>query len=110
MATANDTEDLLASRRAVYGDIRTNANCQHELKVALSRYADLPATAFERFPPGFIRDKEFARIAHHECIEYILEKIARIMTGPVIHEDNYNDIKGYAELARKIAMGESTAP
>ena len=41
--------------------------------------------------------------AHDHAIEMILVKIARIATGDVV-EDNYVDIRGYAELARMSAL------
>lgn len=41
-----------------------------------------------------------------EAIDMCLHKIARIATGK-FHEDNYDDLIGYATLAKQIAKGEN---
>lgn len=101
---------LLHERGSVYGDIRDNTNCQYEFKKIyytwlqeIHGYDD-----YDELNPesrGFTTKS--AMIAHDECMEYVFEKIARMTTGHM-HEDNYKDGIGYFELARKIAMGEST--
>lgn len=93
------TEQLLKQRGSMYGDIRDNTLLQHKLK--------------EHFRAWYFHNKRLGlsnedASTHYECLEYVIEKLARIATGVGINEDNYNDIKGYAELARKIAMGENT--
>ena len=92
------TEELLKDRGAVYGDVRANMNCAAELIEVWYRYG--------RGNPGMKFDAEYNTIAFNGCIQMVFHKLARICTGNLLHEDNYKDICGYTELARKIAMGE----
>lgn len=96
---------LLSQRGSVYGDIRHNTNCQAQLKDTYNGWLEIVWGEKQSLNRGFKEIND--RVAHDECIEYVLEKIARIATGN-LHEDNYKDIGGYIELARKIAMGEPT--
>jgi len=83
-------EELLEERGKIYGDVRDNMNCAYELTQVLKRY-NRPIRI------------DYNSIGHMGCLDMIMHKLARIMTGKEIHLDNYDDICGYAKLARNIA-------
>jgi hypothetical protein len=83
----------IQSKDAVYGDPRTNLACAGELKRVFVRYA---ARSARTIGP-----------AEHEAIDMLLTKIARIATGPVIHDDNYSDAVAYAAIAGECALAGS---
>lgn len=47
------------------------------------------------------------QMAHDEAIRMVLFKIARIATAQTHHADNYDDLIGYAQIAKNIAIGET---
>lgn len=91
-----DIAGILKQRGAVYGDVRDNMNCALEL-----------IAVWEKYRNGARVLTEYDEAAHSGCMSMVFHKIARICTGN-FNADNYADINGYTELARKIAMGEKT--
>lgn len=89
-----NTEELLKERGSVYGDVRDNMNCVREL-----------IQVWDKYSKGYIKfNDEYDRTGYDGCMGMVFHKLARICTGN-LNEDNYKDICGYIELARKIAMG-----
>lgn len=94
-----NTKDLLKERGSIYGDIRDNMNCAHELMRVLDKYMYNRSLSN---PYLSLRSYDF--VGHQGCLVMICHKLARIVTGATIHADNYDDIGGYARLARDIAV------
>lgn len=86
------TEALLQQRQTVHGSPDYNLATQHKLKQVWRT-----ALADERCS---VRVGE----AHDEAMEMVLFKIGRIATAKTIHLDNYDDLIGYATLARQLAV------
>src|SRR5262245_37508758 len=83
-------------KEKVYGDPKVNLSCSGELKRVFLRYA---ARSPRQIGP-----------AEQDAIDQALSKIARIATGPVIHEDNYTDCAAYVALAFECAILGSREP
>lgn len=94
------TKNLLQQRGSIYGDVKDNMNCAGELAEVIFTYIE--------HNPHFKNWKKYERMGYRGCIDMVLHKLARIATGNPTYADNYEDIKGYIELARKIVMGEPT--
>lgn len=94
-------KDLLQQRGSIYGDVKDNMNCATELIIVAKEYMN-KNTKYE-----FFKEKSYDRVGWEGCMIMVFHKLARICTGG-LHEDNYKDVAGYIELARKIAMGEPT--
>lgn len=77
--------DILNERQQVYGDPARNLDVAARL---VSIVLGHPVTP------------------HDVCVFMACMKLARIITGKV-HEDNYIDLAGYAELARQMAVKEA---
>lgn len=94
------TEKLLAERGNRYGDVRNNMVCASDL------YSTLLNSLYGN--KSFNLEEWDSRDADgwKGCMQMICHKLARIVTGDITYRDNYDDIAGYAELARKIAMKE----
>jgi Domain of unknown function (DUF6378) len=84
----------LQDRDAVYGEPRTPLSCAGELKRVFLKYA---ARSPRQIGPG-----------EHEAMDLALTKIARIATGPSVHEDNYVDGAAYLALAGEAALVGTT--
>lgn len=91
------TEELLKNRKQIYGDVRDNMHCAADFAEVWNRHLKTANVCW-----GTKHDRD----GYYGCIDMIFHKLARICTGNPLHEDNYEDIKGYIELARKIIMGE----
>ena len=82
--TNQPTKELIKERGKIYGDAATNFSCEGALKQVFAEYAE-----------------DTAYTPHNIAIYHVLSKLARIITGKY-HKDNYDDIKGYAELAKQL--------
>lgn len=83
----------LLQERSGYGGL-DNLRCAGDLEEAYQHWADRANRVRTPYPT-----------AHDHCIRMILTKISRIATGDA-NEDNYRDIQGYAELARKLIFDD----
>jgi len=95
------TETLLKQRGSVYGDVRNNMMCSDELQMTLLNW-------FNECQKQDVFKSELDRRGWFGCVQMICHKLARMVTGDVTYEDNYKDICGYTELARKIVKEEPT--
>jgi len=68
--------------------------CAGELKRVFFKYA---AKSPRRVGPG-----------EHEAVDQVLSKIARIATGPIVHEDTYVDGAAYMAIAGECALVGTT--
>lgn len=84
------------SREKTYGDPKVNLSCAGELKRVLLRY--------------LARSARQIGAGEHEALDQTLSKIARIATGPDVHEDNYTDAAAYMALAAECAILGSHVP
>lgn len=91
------TEELLKQRGSVYGDPEPNLAMQHALKEVIA----LNTPAVHIFHPN---SWDSLVGAHNEAIGMCFCKIARIFSGEKIHLDNYDDLIGYATIAKRMAM------
>ncbi len=87
------TQSLLEQRGSVYGDPKINLKCAALLKQV---YRDGEEESGNR------NSGQEGFLAHDDAIEMCLTKIARIATGD-FHQDNYDDLIGYATIAKKMA-------
>lgn len=85
------TQPILEQRGSEYGGF-DNLRCIAELQATYSQWQ-------RRIHGKILTD------AHQHCINMILTKLGRIATGR-FQEDNYDDIAGYAELAKKVEIEE----
>lgn len=85
---------LLEEREKTHGDFKNTGACAEQLYSTFLHYSKLGSTK----PPG-----------HNEAIHQICTKLARIACGNPI-ADHYDDIVGYAELAKGLAVFEEKAP
>src|SRR5215471_7762784 len=85
-----DAAKTLMERDGVYGDPRTNLACAGELKRVFLRYA--------------ISSSRHIGPAEHEAIDLLLTQVARIATGPVVHNSNYSNAVAYGALAGECAL------
>lgn len=92
------TEELLEQRGNIYGDVRDNMNCALQIMDVVKVHQKLAVNLS-------VRD----RLGVDGCIQMIVHKLARAITGDITYDDNWKDIGGYAELARKIVTGEMDA-
>lgn len=96
---------ILKERGSTYGDSGVNLECMHNMLDAFILARD---GGFHDHVPSN-RGAQFAKMpnagAHDMAIIMIIGKLARIATG-VPHADNYDDIIGYAKIARQHAIGE----
>lgn len=95
----NNVGVLLEERGKIYGDIRDNMVCAAELQRVVNIYMQ-PYH-------GSMSLRDMSGVLG--CINMILHKVSRAVTGDIHYEDNWKDIGGYAELARKIVTGEIDA-
>lgn len=87
--TARYANPLLNEREKTHGDYAQVAACSQALKVTLREYGAL-------LKPAEV----------NESLELICMKMARIVCGDFSHRDSWDDIIGYAELARKAACND----
>lgn len=80
----NNTSEILDERQSTYGDFETCAKRAQEMK----RY--------------FRKESDNLTHRQREALEMIAVKIARILNGGQNHQDNWQDIAGYALLGGEI--------
>ena len=80
-----ETADLLNEREQTHGNFRDNARCCVALQETVEQNWKGP------------KPTDIQKTA----LDYILMKIARIVTGDATHKDSWDDIAGYATLAAK---------
>lgn len=85
------TEQILAERGKVYGDVSDNMVCAMEVMRVLKKHIE-KNRSFEDI--GGMREYD----TYMGCMSMIVHKIARAVTGNIFYEDNYVDIAGYAKL------------
>lgn len=91
--------NLLKQRGNIYGDIRCNMNCQEELMGVVKRWYN----SHQRHDKGLQATlSERDMIAWQGCMEMVMHKIARMITGDPMHLDNYDDGGGYLKLMKDI--------
>lgn len=79
-----NTTALLSERQTTHGDFTDNARNGQMLREAFRsspRWQDMPAI-------------------HREALDQIAGKLSRILSGQSTYMDHWNDIAGYAELAK----------
>lgn len=76
---------LTQERQLTHGDFDQNAAVSQDIKIIL-RNCD----TWDSLTP-----------AQREALDMIALKISRIMSGKANHKDHWDDIQGYAELAKK---------
>jgi hypothetical protein len=77
---------LLLQRGTTHGNFADNAKYGQALR-ALWRTAD----SWDRMPPE-----------HREALDHLAGKLSRILSGQSDFADHWNDIEGYAGLAKKV--------
>lgn len=80
-----DTDQLLAARGTTHGAFAHNAVCAQQLRAifrASSQWGSM-------------------RPDHKEALDMIATKISRILSGQADFAGHWEDLAGYAELARK---------
>lgn len=82
---------ILQDRGSTYGPAKYNLRVMSRMVEAYKAGTEIRAT---RLP-----NEE----AHEMAITMIIAKLSRISTGRA-HADNYDDIIGYAKIARELAM------
>ena len=83
-ATEQEIVDLLAKRQKTHGAMGDNMSCIAELWNVWVNYG----SAGEAFT------------SYDAAVMMALAKIARLACGDRTHQDHYDDIKGYTEIAR----------
>jgi hypothetical protein len=85
---------ILEDREAMYGKPEINLGCQAQLVDPYVRFVQ---------QRSILRGEDFHSLSSADiAIIMCLVKIGRIATGEY-HEDNFTDLKGYAELAGQLA-------
>lgn len=82
---STDVDKVLAERGRRYGDFRDHAEVSQSLKEIV--YSPKYRLSTENLPAYLV-----------EGLDMILHKIARVVTGDPLYEDNFVDIAGYAKL------------
>lgn len=80
----SDLEKTLTDRRTQHGDFTDHARIAQSLKAVMWD------------EPGWARLSPTQR----EALEMVQHKIARILAGDPNHLDHWDDIQGYAKIAR----------
>lgn len=88
-------KDILSQRGSRYGEFRDNARVSQVLK-------DVVAFELQYL------EKDIPSWAD-EALDNIFQKIARIIVGDPLYDDNWADIAGYASLARDCAKEDLNA-
>ncbi|WNO48484.1 hypothetical protein [Achromobacter phage SE2] len=89
-AQAQTSEELVNSRMAMYGTFCGRAELTVDLLERMQKH------------PKWVTIPPWGKWA----LTMLVEKIGRIIEGDPKYDDNWKDIGGYAELARRNAMGE----
>ncbi|AJD82806.1 hypothetical protein [Achromobacter xylosoxidans] len=89
-AQAQTSEELVDSRVALYGTFCGRAELTVDLLERMQKH------------PKWVAIPPWGKWA----LTMLVEKIGRIIEGDPKYDDNWKDIGGYAELARRNAMGE----
>ncbi len=84
------TSDLLAERGRTHGDFRDHARVTCKLKDVLTEEIGL----------RHLRGQSVITLVQREALDMIVHKIGRIIAGNAGYEDHWDDIAGYARLAR----------
>lgn len=79
----NDVEKILEERESSHGDYGKQAKLTEEIKDALLR------AGYKKLP-----------YAVRNALDLIATKMGRMVTGDFKHADHYDDIQGYARLAK----------
>jgi len=77
----SNVENTLKERGAVHGDFSLNAEIAQSLKEVCRPYS------------------EKLTVEERESLDYILQKIARVLSKGGLYKDDWRDIAGYATLA-----------
>tara|TARA_Y100000310_G_scaffold326609_1_gene391720 strand:- start:607 stop:888 length:282 start_codon:yes stop_codon:yes gene_type:complete len=85
--TEQEIVDLLEERQKIHGDTEANMECIGSLWNVWAKYGS--------------GGEDFT--AYDTAVMMLLSKIGRIACGDRAHQDHYDDIKGYAEIARKMS-------
>lgn len=93
-----DTNELLENRGSIYGDVKNNMNCAND-------FIDVWNNYMAKYGPTFMT--KYNEIAYVGCMTMVFHKLARMCTGVQFHLDNFEDIKGYIELAKKIVIEDT---
>lgn len=101
-STESSTDALLKQRGAIYGGARPNLGCTYTLRAVYTQAVGNAQYTNGDLALGHATED---RRAHDEAIGMVLHKIARIATG-YFHPDNYDDLIGYAVLAKELAEGK----
>ncbi|AJD82870.1 hypothetical protein AVV27_gp37 [Achromobacter phage 83-24] len=89
-AQKQSSEELVDSRSALYGTFCGRAELTVDLMERLQKHPKWPAI------PSWGK----------WALTMLVEKIGRIVEGDPSYDDNWKDIGGYAELARRNSVGE----
>ena len=89
---------ILKERGSTYGDSGLNLKCMHDMLRTYEKGLN-DATNERPVPIPCLPNRE----AHEMAIVMIIGKLARIATGKP-HADNYDDIIGYATIAKEHAI------
>lgn len=89
-AQKQSSEELVDSRSALYGTFCGRADLTVDLMERLQKHPKWPAI------PSWGK----------WALTMLVEKIGRIVEGDPSYDDNWKDIGGYAELARRNSVGE----
>lgn len=98
--TKSGVDLILQERGSTYGDSGVNLRCMYDL---LEVYANAETASMSHKMDN--SDMMPNERAHRMAIVMIMGKLARIATG-IPHADNYDDIIGYAKIAKLHATGE----
>lgn len=106
--TLSGVDAILKERGSTYGDSGINLECMADLLDAFEKGAQRAAgwRQTNGMNPYSPQNQMPSARAHHMAITMIMGKLARIATGGINHADNYDDIIGYAKIAKKHATGE----
>lgn len=81
-----NADTLLQERGSTHGSFASNAHFAQHIR-ALCR----STPQWGSMPPE-----------HQEALDMIACKLSRILSGQSLHADHWDDIAGYAQLARKV--------
>lgn len=84
------TDTLLQQRGSTHGRFADNA---HYGQILRSLFRS--SSNWEQMPAE-----------HREALDMAACKLSRILSGQFMHEDNWADLSGYSELARRACRGE----
>jgi len=80
------TREILDERENTYGGFENNARIHSELLTILTKEIGRRNPTIKNFP------------VQHSALMHITGKLARIVSGDLNYDDNWQDIAGYAQL------------